>query len=590
MDAIDPGLVASVSEHALAVQAVHRHCGVFTDPRVARGVLDAVGWSDGEDLQNRRLLEPACGDGSFLLPAAESLIASLVRQGHRISKAVLGDVIVGYEFDEVTAAIARSRLSALLVASGLPERDAASVVRGWVRCDDFLLTRDDDDFTHVVGNPPYMRWSKVPHELRSRYERCLPSTTTRGDLCLPFIWRALEASETRAGCVAFVCVDRWLRCAYGERVRAELSTRVRVARHFEVHHADVFAGSRRVDAYAAVTILDRRLDARPTFGKAATVPELLTLLEGRLHTADRATKSASGTGALRARGGAIITSSDLAQAYESLAGPRLSLAGVTVRCGLALGASEAFVVDRNAAIEPDRLVAFVRARDLGNDGTVSSSKCIVNPWAEDGRLVRLDEHPLMKAHLEPHAAELRKRACVKRPENWYRTIDRVRLDRVADAKILVAGMSNSARIWLSNGGVQPSNSLYALSSSEWPLRELSALLGSGVLDLFASVLAPTFSGNTKRFDGNVLGQVRIPRWSDVGPAARRSLRSIEGRPGVPNPALIADVYRVARVRYRSLERALLSLSDDTENPSREQPAAAIGSDHDEVVAFGDRAS
>jgi hypothetical protein len=231
---------------------------------------------------------------------------------------------------------------------------------------------------------------------------------------------------------------------------------------------------------------------------------------------------------------------------------RLREAGVTVRCGMALGSASAFIVGDDADIEPDRLIPFLRACDLADDGRAVPTKRLADVWAHDGTLADLNAYPALKAHLEQHKTSLGARACVVRAEQWYRTIDRLDRNRLAAPKILVAGMAKVSRVAWSPGGAQPSNALYSMTSSDWPLSALYALFRSGVLDVFAAVLAPKFSGGSIRFDGNVLGQVRIPLWSSLDDRAKKALEDVDVGAGHPRPDLIARVYGFRPAEHRKV--------------------------------------
>ena len=54
--------------------------------------------------------------------------------------------------------------------------------------------------------------------------------------------------------------------------------------------------------------------------------------------------------------------------------------------------------DANAA-EADRMVPLSMARDLATGEFVWQGNYLVNPWAEDGSLVALDDYPRMAAYL-----------------------------------------------------------------------------------------------------------------------------------------------------------------------------------------------
>src|SRR5689334_15206068 len=93
-DSRDDGVVTSVGfEGAMAASSTNKdtqrtaiaksrdHCAVYTQPEIACGILDLIGWKANRDLLGQRLLEPSCGDGSFLIPAIERLLESASRSG-----------------------------------------------------------------------------------------------------------------------------------------------------------------------------------------------------------------------------------------------------------------------------------------------------------------------------------------------------------------------------------------------------------------------------------------------------------------------------------------------------------------------------
>lgn len=530
-----------------AVAAVHAHCAVYTRPDVAAAILDRIGWTENADLRGRRLLEPACGDGAFLLPAVERLLQSARTHG-ACSETELIDAIVAFEFEPLTAQHLRLRLGQQLTEFGLPPKVAARIASRWLRCEDFLLAPDLGLFSDVVGNPPYMRWSKVPTLLRTSYEKHLPTYAARGDICLAFICRAVELLRTDDGRVAFLCADRWLRCAYGSAARVELERVARLAFHLEVHDVPVFVGTKRIGAYAAISILERTLHGAAVIAHASSLEDLRRRLKPGAGIA-----SASRAARLQGSQGAILVGADLAAAFARMVetGTVLANAGIEVRCGMALGCASVFVIEGETDVEEDRLVPWARTPDLLLNGKVEPSARVINVWTEEGTLIKLSSFPRLKAHLASHRADLQKRVCVVRAGHWYRTIDRLDPLRVSSPKILVAGMARFARVALSRGAVQPSNAVYAVTTnSEWPLAALFALFRCGALDIFAAVLAPRFSGGTKRFDGNVLRQVRIPLWSQVDPVLKKHLLDLDVRFPTSRPDLLADIYKITSASHR----------------------------------------
>jgi hypothetical protein len=543
-----------------AVAVIHDHCAVYTGPETVEVLLDLVGWTVGEITANAKLLEPACGDGSFLLPAIERLLVwARTRPG-----VDLAPMIRAYEFEAHTVEALRQAIVALLRDHGRSAEIAIKLAGIWVQCEDFLLARPDFAFTHVVGNPPYMRWSLVPHGLRTAYEAALPKAAARGDLCLSFLWKATEFAAGEGSRIGFLCADRWLRCAYGRDARAVLGLSHSLKTHIEVHGLPVFKGVRKVGAYAAVTVLERGAGEVPTrFGKAASIAHLRELAKAKTEHRE----SFRSIWPTKSEGSARLAAHDIRDLLETvdLNAPLLRDVGVTIRCGTALGVAKAFVVQSGTDIEAERLLPYLRSRDLDDDGGISPQVHVANVWTPEGNLLDLSLTPLLARHLEGFRKELEDRACVNDKADWYRTIDKFHAERIAEPKVLVAGMARRARIAYDPGGHVASNALYCLVSTQWPLDALATSLRAGVLDLFGDVLSPRFSGGTKRFDGNVLRQVQLPAWNTISAPVRRRIEARDAADAF-DAALVADLFKLRSSSQRAALERILTKIDDTTRP------------------------
>jgi hypothetical protein len=76
---------------------LHDRCGIFTQDSTAREMLGSIGWTEQEDLSRARLLDPCIGEGAFIVPAVETLIASLKRTGTPLTRETLAGRILGLE-------------------------------------------------------------------------------------------------------------------------------------------------------------------------------------------------------------------------------------------------------------------------------------------------------------------------------------------------------------------------------------------------------------------------------------------------------------------------------------------------------------
>jgi len=114
-----------------------------------------------KEISPNSILEPSCGDGAFF---------EAFRNVQGFSKAN----VLGFELDEVEANKARSRAE----SAGLKKSD--------VRSQDFLqfavneLTRSNQKFDAVVGNPPFVRYQYLPAPFQAKAEQIFK------ELNLPF--------------------------------------------------------------------------------------------------------------------------------------------------------------------------------------------------------------------------------------------------------------------------------------------------------------------------------------------------------------------------------------------------------------------
>ncbi|MCA1694403.1 MAG: N-6 DNA methylase, partial [Actinobacteria bacterium] len=81
---------------------------VFTRRWVVELILDLVGYTKQHDLGARRLVEPSCGTGAFLMPAVDRLIASCREHGRDLRS--IGSAVRA--FDLLDANARRSRKAA----------------------------------------------------------------------------------------------------------------------------------------------------------------------------------------------------------------------------------------------------------------------------------------------------------------------------------------------------------------------------------------------------------------------------------------------------------------------------------------------
>jgi hypothetical protein len=199
--------------------------------------------------------------------------------------------------------------------------------------------------------------------------------------------------------------------------------------------------------------------------------------------------------------------------------------GTIVSVGVATGADKVYVTKDSTVAEAERMLPLAMRRDLMSGTFEWQGNYLVNPWAEDGSLVPLDDCPRMAAYLSAHPA-LRDRFVARRaPLSWYRTIDKVDAKLIMMPKLLLQDMKAHMHPVLESGGHYPHHNLYYVVSDMWDLQVLGGILLSRIAQAFIEAYCVRMRGGTLRFQAQYLKQVRVPRPDQIDAATQDALRT-----------------------------------------------------------------
>jgi hypothetical protein len=523
-----PGLSAlEDAVDVLASAGVEERGAIFTKREVVDFILDLIGYTTDADLHRKRLLEPSFGDGDFLIPAIERLFAAFARSGDRGSPVLaLKDAIRGVELHRETFRATVERVVGRLQELGLSGAEARTLAGAWLSQGDFLLWESEVTFTHVVGNPPYVRQELIPDILMAEYRRRYPSIFDRADLYVPFIEHGL-AQLAPKGRLGYICADRWMKNRYGAPLRSHVAKGFHLATYVDMFDTPAFHSD--VVAYPAIFVLTNEIDTvtrvahRPAIDAAILGPLAISLRDGVIHPG-----VSSATGIVRGSEPWIMHSVDQLAVVRRLEAtfPTIEEAGCKVGIGVATGADKVFIGKYDELdVEPERKLPLAMSRDL-TSGTVQwRGYGVINPFEDDGRLAALEDYPKFAAYLEQHGSEIRKRhVSQKNPTGWYRTIDRIYRPLTYKPKLLFPDIKGEANVVFEEGKLYPHHNLYVLTSDSWDLRALQAVMLSDVAKLFIATYCTKMRGGFLRFQAQYVRRIRVPKWNDVAPELQRTLR------------------------------------------------------------------
>ena len=189
----------------LCKQSASKSGKVYTRPEVVEFMLTAIGLNTSEDFANSRILEPSCGEGEFVLAIVDRLI-NLPKT--RPTTKQLANKLLAVELEANSLEVTKNKVATLLNVCGYSAAEIKLLLNHWFLLADFLLTDIPANFTHVIGNPPYVRIENISKIVLSEYRKRFMTMTNRADLYIPFYEKSLSLLKTN-GKLSFICTDRW---------------------------------------------------------------------------------------------------------------------------------------------------------------------------------------------------------------------------------------------------------------------------------------------------------------------------------------------------------------------------------------------
>ena len=427
---------------------------IFTREEVVNFILELTGWKRESDLADCRLLEPSCGTGEFLIPA---IIRFMDSRGD-VSAKEIENTFVGVEVNHLAFQECRKRVSNLLIEYEFSKNDANWLSKKWVKHADFLTLPLESDFTHVVGNPPYLRQEALPDELLKLYRNTFSTMYDRADLFVPFFEKSLKllVKEGRHG---FICSDRWMKNKYGSPLRDLVSKEFHLDAYIDFTGTDAFHDE--VVAYPAVTIIRSGKGTR-TF--SAIRPEVSKTVLNRLSKSLLAKRPTTKVIAVEnvASGGEpwLLENLPLVAEIRKLEKklPKVEEAGCKVGIGVATGADKIYIKrDSDLDIEDELKLPLLTTRDVKDGKITWKDRYVFNPFQGDtSKLVNPDNFPKLKTFLAKNEEGIRKRHVSKKnPNAWFKTIDRIYPELTAAPKLLIPDIKGEAEVILDQGEFYP---------------------------------------------------------------------------------------------------------------------------------------
>jgi adenine-specific DNA-methyltransferase len=170
LEPLEAGYLISAIYTAMLPGEMRSRYGIYYTPPALTRRLIAMATEAGVDWSRCRVLDPACGGGAFMAPAALRMVSELKECEPSLILQNVGSRLRGFEIDPFAAWMSQAFVQIAL--ANVCRAANHSLPRLVTVCDSLEREPNGDGFDLVIGNPPYGRIGLSP-EMRKRYQRSL---------------------------------------------------------------------------------------------------------------------------------------------------------------------------------------------------------------------------------------------------------------------------------------------------------------------------------------------------------------------------------------------------------------------------------
>ncbi|TLV03087.1 Eco57I restriction-modification methylase domain-containing protein [Dyadobacter luticola] len=217
---------------------------VYTPFHIVDKILDVSGFYRS-DLDSIKILDPACGDGRFLVPVVEYIVKhSLPEQlENRLSQ------VYGWDIDPAAIEVCRKNLDDIVRPLGIEVHWKLSVR------DALRQLHSREKFDLIIGNPPYIRIQHLPEDQRKFIQKTFTFCRIGATDAFFAFFELASRLLSKTGVCGFITPNSFLTSQSGKALRSYFSSRQNLIGITNYGTIPVFGNT---GTYPAITVFSKQ--------------------------------------------------------------------------------------------------------------------------------------------------------------------------------------------------------------------------------------------------------------------------------------------------------------------------------------------
>lgn len=289
---IDRDILGKLYEQFITREERKKLGQFYTPEPIIDYILDQVGYMG--NIENKKIIDPACGSGGFITRAANRLINKLKNNNDKklIIEKIINN-IYGLDINPFACYLAETNILIQLldliveVKQENPKYQAPKIKIFQTNTIEkpLLLNSEEQEikdiknksnkfaggFDFVIGNPPYLEAKKMDKKTKELcLETCPDIANGAFDLFICFIDKGLRLLKN-GGKFGYIIPNKFLIANYAKKMREELLNKYSIKEIIDVSECEVFEN---VSVYPVILIIDNKKSQNNTIKTAEKVSNI----------------------------------------------------------------------------------------------------------------------------------------------------------------------------------------------------------------------------------------------------------------------------------------------------------------------------